>query len=88
MAVKSKKPSDVIVRIATYFFTALFAVLCVLPMWHVIMASFSDPIQLSLYEGFLFSPLQFSVEGFEHTNGHNKTKIRMKAAWIMQKSVG
>lgn len=24
-------------------------------------------------------------EGFEHTNGHNKTKIRMKAAWIMQK---
>ena len=43
MAVRSKKPSDVIVRIATYFFTALFAVLCVLPMWHVIMASFSDP---------------------------------------------
>ena len=65
MAVKSKKPSDVIVRIATYFFTALFAVLCVLPMWHVIMASFSDPIQLSLYEGFLFSPLEFSVEGYE-----------------------
>ena len=24
-------------------------------------------------------------EGFEHINGHNKTKIRMKAAWIMQK---
>ena len=65
MAVRSKKPSDVIVRIATYFFTALFAVLCVLPMWHVIMASFSDPIQLSLYEGFLFSPLTFSVEGYE-----------------------
>ena len=65
MAVKSKKPSDVIVRIATYFFTALFAVLCVLPMWHVIMASFSDPIRLSLYEGFLFSPLTFSVEGYE-----------------------
>ena len=65
MAVRSKKPSDVIVRIATYFFTALFAVLCVLPMWHVIMASFSDPIRLSLYEGFLFSPLTFSVEGYE-----------------------
>ena len=65
MAVRSKKPSDVIVRIATFFFTALFAVLCVLPMWHVIMASFSDPIQLSLYEGFLFSPLTFSIEGYE-----------------------
>ena len=29
--------------------------------------------------------LESILEGFEHTNGHNKTKIRMKAAWIMQK---
>ena len=29
--------------------------------------------------------LESMLEGFEHTNGHNKTKIRMKAAWIMQK---
>ena len=29
--------------------------------------------------------LESLLEGFEHTNGHNKTKIRMKAAWIMQK---
>lgn len=32
--------------------------------------------------------LESMLEGFEHSNGHNKTKIRMKAAWIMQKSVG
>ena len=32
--------------------------------------------------------LESMIEGFEHTNGHNKTKIRMKAAWIMQNSVG
>lgn len=29
--------------------------------------------------------LESILEGFEHTNGHNKTKIRMKVAWIMQK---
>ena len=54
MAVIKKAPSDIAAKIAAYVLTAGFALLCILPMWHVIMASLSDPIQLAIYEGFLF----------------------------------
>lgn len=53
MSVIRKSPSDIIAKIVAILMTAFFAIVCVLPMWHVLMASFSDPIQLSLYEGFL-----------------------------------
>lgn len=39
----------------------------------------------SISEGAEGIILESVLEGFEHINGHNKTKIRMKAAWIMQK---
>lgn len=60
MSVIRKSPSDIIAKIVAILMTAFFAIVCVLPMWHVLMASFSDPIQLSLYEGFLFKPIKFS----------------------------
>jgi len=65
MAVIKKAPSDIAAKIAAYVLTAGFALLCILPMWHVIMASLSDPIQLAIYEGFLFKPLKFSFEGYK-----------------------
>ncbi len=64
MSVIRKSPSDIIAKIVAILMTAFFAIVCVLPMWHVLMASFSDPIQLSLYEGFLFKPIKFSTEGY------------------------
>ena len=48
MAVIKKAPSDIAAKIAAYVLTAGFALLCILPMWHVIMASLSDPIQLAI----------------------------------------
>ena len=65
MSVIKKSPSDIAAKIIAYILTAGFAIVCVLPMWHVVMASFSDPIELAVFEGFLFKPLSFSVEGYK-----------------------
>lgn len=37
---------------------------CLYPMWHVIMASFSDPIELMRHTGVILKPLGYSVEGY------------------------
>lgn len=67
-----KSPSDVVAIAAAFILTGGFALVCVLPMWHVLMASLSDPIELNLFKGFLFAPLTFSTEGyrllFSYTN--------------------
>ena len=43
------------------------AAVCALPMWHVIMGSFTDPVTLSANNSFLFSPIngKFSLEGWK-----------------------
>ena len=71
MSVIRKSASDIAAKIVAYVLTAGFAIVCVLPMWHVLVASFSDPIRLALYEGFLFKPLSFSVEGYELLFSYN-----------------
>ena len=35
------------------------------PMWHCLMASFSEPISLIGYSGFIFKPMGFSLEGYK-----------------------
>lgn len=71
MSVIRKSASDIAAKIVAYVLTAGFAIVCILPMWHVLVASFSDPIRLALYEGFLFKPLSFSVEGYELLFSYN-----------------
>ena len=71
MSVIRKSASDIAAKIVAYVLTAGFAIVCVLPMWHVLVASFSDPIRLALYEVFLFKPLSFSVEGYELLFSYN-----------------
>lgn len=71
MSVIRKSASDIAAKVVAYILTAGFAVICVLPMWHVLVASFSDPIRLALYEGFLFKPLDFSLEGYELLFSYN-----------------
>lgn len=41
------------------------ALVCLYPMWHVIMASFSDPIRLMRHSGVIIKPLGFSLEGYK-----------------------
>lgn len=43
----------------------IFTLLFLYPMWHCLMASFSDPKSLIGYRGFLFKPLGFSLDGYK-----------------------
>lgn len=65
---KKHYPKGVIIRsVILYGILAVIAILCVLPVWHVLMASFSDPMKYLSFEGFLFWPLEgdFSVQAYE-----------------------
>lgn len=49
---------------AAYLLTGIMAVACLYPMWHVVMASFSDPIELMRHSGVILNPLGHSLEGY------------------------
>lgn len=48
----------------------LITVIFLYPMWHCLMASFSEPTRLIGYRGFILKPLGFSLEGYR-TVFHN-----------------
>ncbi len=53
---------DVILHVAVI----LLAIVCVLPMWHTIMASLSDPFELLAHKGFVLYPLGgVTFEGYK-----------------------
>ena len=43
----------------------ILTVVFLYPMWHCLMASFSDPLSLIGYKGFIFKPMGFSLRGYE-----------------------
>jgi putative aldouronate transport system permease protein len=45
-------------------FMALLCLICVVPVFHIIFASFSDPRQLLANSGILLAPLGFTTEGY------------------------
>ncbi len=47
-----------------YILMGLMAIACLYPMWHVVMASFSDPIELMRHTGVILKPLGYSLEGY------------------------
>lgn len=49
---------------AAYLLTGIMAVACLYPIWHVVMASFSDPIELMRHSGVILKPLGHSLEGY------------------------
>ena len=58
---------DRIVDIVVILFCALAAFCCVIPMWHVLMASLSDGKQLLAYEGLAWLPVgKANLDGYKH----------------------
>lgn len=47
-----------------YILMGVMAIACLYPMWHVVMASFSDPIELMRHTGVILKPLGHSLEGY------------------------
>lgn len=50
-------PSRILFNIVNYAFLAGFAVICILPIWHVLMASFSNARMLMAHSGIAFLPV-------------------------------
>ena len=65
MIVESKSISSRVFDIFNYMFLALLAFICLYPMLHVLLGSFSDPMRFALHRGILLWPQGFSVEGYK-----------------------
>lgn len=52
-------------KVFNYTFLTLLALICLYPMWHVLMASFSDSNALMAHSGLLFWPINFSVDAYK-----------------------
>lgn len=48
-----------------YIFLTLLSLLCLYPLWHVLMASFSDHYELLGHSGLLFWPLEFTTDAYQ-----------------------
>lgn len=62
---KKRLTKDGIFIVFIYALMGLMALICLYPMWHVVMASFSDPIALMRHSGVILWPLGHSVEGYK-----------------------
>lgn len=58
-------PLKVLTDVLIYILAALLCVVCILPVIHTIMASFSDPLQLEAHKGLLLWPLSPTTKGYQ-----------------------
>ena len=64
--IEKNNPSRILFNIINYSFMLLFAVLCIAPLWHVIMASISNPRMLVSSSGVLWKPAgNVTFKGYE-----------------------
>lgn len=69
-------PSRIIFNIINYSLLIFFALICLLPIWHVAMASFSDPRLLMSNSGIIWKPLgDATLAGY-------KMVLQNKTVWI------
>ena len=52
-----RSASETAFTIFNYVFLTLISLVCLYPLWHVLMASFSDPIRVFSRRGFFFTPI-------------------------------
>lgn len=58
-------PSRVVFNIFNYTFLVVFSFVCIVPIWHVLMASLSNPRLLMSSSGILFKPLgDITLDGY------------------------
>ena len=60
-----KTPFQRFVDVLIYLFMALLCFACLVPLILVVMASFSEPLQLESFRGVLFHPLGFTWKGYQ-----------------------
>lgn len=64
--IEKRSLSRIIFNIFNYGFMILFGIICILPIWHVVMASVSDPRLLMESSGLLLKPLgKITFDGYK-----------------------
>lgn len=58
-------PLKVITDVLIYLLAAALCIVCILPVVHTIMASFSDPLLLEAHKGLLLWPLNPTIKGYQ-----------------------
>lgn len=59
-----KSTGERIFQVFNYVFLTVITLVCLYPMWHVTVASFSNSSRLMSHTGFLLKPLGFSVQAY------------------------
>ena len=52
-------------QVFNYILLGLIGFVCLYPMWHVLMASFSDSTALTAHSGLLLWPIEFSLDAYQ-----------------------
>ena len=63
--IENKTIGDRLLDLLVYLVATFISSLCLYPMLHVLFASFSDPMLLSLHRGLMFKTAGFSVKGYQ-----------------------
>ncbi len=63
--VEKKSPSEKTMHGVNLLLLALLSIVFFYPIWHCLMASFSDPVSLIGLRGLLTKPIGFSLEGYK-----------------------
>lgn len=69
---KIKAPlGERVFQVFNCIFLGLIAFVCLYPMWHVLMASFSDSTALTAHSGLLLWPIDFSLDAYRRVLTNN-----------------
>ena len=65
MKLRKKSPSRIVFEVINTLIMLCIAAICLIPIVHVIMSSFSNPLALASSRGLVLWPRQFSLIGYE-----------------------
>lgn len=65
MIVQRSTKGEKIFSLFNYIFLGFLSIIFLYPMFHALMASISEPLQLMQHSGVIYKPLGFSLEGYQ-----------------------
>jgi len=89
--VEKTSVSRAIFNVLNYTFLILFSIICILPIWHVLMSSVSDPRELMANTGLILKPLgavthkgyQIVLRNSHILNGYRNTLIYVTVTTLL-----
>lgn len=67
---KKRGAEDILLDIAVYFMLIVITIVCLYPMWYVLVASFSNSTEIARHPGIMLWPQNFTAEAYEMVFNH------------------